>query len=136
MALRMAAVAVGRSDTALRAFYRRLAGRVGKPQALSATARKLAILIYRVLKRELAYRDPEPETYDAQQRPRLLPRLRQDASTLGLELVNRWRANPKCSRTSRPSPIPPPSALPNQSCTATADRPFVDRGSASLLRRV
>ena len=89
MALRMAAVAVGRSDTALGAFYRRLAVRIGKPQALTATARKLAILIYRVMKGELAYRDPGPATYDAQQRTRLLRRLRHHASTLGCELVNR-----------------------------------------------
>ena len=89
MALRMAALAVGRSDTALGAFHRRLAARFGKPQALTATARKLAILIYRVLKGELAYRDPGPESYDAQQRTRLLRRLRQHASTLGCELVNR-----------------------------------------------
>jgi transposase len=89
MALRMAALAVGRSATALGAFHRRLAARIGKPQALTATARKLAILIYRVLKGELAYRDPGPETYDAQQRTRLLRRLRQHASQLGCELVNR-----------------------------------------------
>ena len=63
--------------------------RIGKPQALTATARKLAIIIYRVLKGEFAYRDPGPETYDAQQRTRLLRRLRQHASTLGCELVNR-----------------------------------------------
>ena len=47
---------------------------------LTATARKLAILIYRVLKGKLAYRDPGPETYDAQRRTRLLCRLRQHAT--------------------------------------------------------
>ena len=47
--LRMAAMALGRTTTALGAFYRRLASRIGKPQAITATARKLAILIYRAL---------------------------------------------------------------------------------------
>jgi len=43
--LRMAAMTLGRGSTALGAFYRRLAGRIGKPQAITATARKLAILV-------------------------------------------------------------------------------------------
>ena len=36
--LRLAAMNLGRTQTALGAFYRRLAGRIGKPQALTATA--------------------------------------------------------------------------------------------------
>jgi hypothetical protein len=46
------------------AFYRRLAGRIGKAQAITATARKLAILVYRALKGELVYRDPGADAYD------------------------------------------------------------------------
>ena len=87
--LRMTAMSLGRTQTALGAFYRRLAARIGKPQAISATARKLAILIYRALKGELVYRDPGADAYDAQQRTRMLRRLRQRAATLGFELVNR-----------------------------------------------
>lgn len=87
--LRMTAMSLGRTQTALGAFYRRLAARIGKPQAITATARKLAILIYRALKGELAYRDPGADTYDAQQRTRVLRRLRQRAATLGFELVSR-----------------------------------------------
>jgi hypothetical protein len=34
---------VGRTSTALGAYYRRIAYRVGKPKAITATARKLAI---------------------------------------------------------------------------------------------
>jgi transposase len=37
--LRLAAVAVGRTDTALGAFYRRLSSRIGKAKAVTATAR-------------------------------------------------------------------------------------------------
>ena len=48
--LRMAAMSLGRTQTALGAFYRRLAARLDKPQAITATARKLAILVYRALK--------------------------------------------------------------------------------------
>ena len=63
--------------------------RIGKPQAITATARKLAILIYRALKGELVYRDPGADSYDVQQRTRVLRRLRQRAATLGFQLVNR-----------------------------------------------
>ena len=87
--LRMAAMSLGRSRTALGAFYRRLAARKDKALANTATARKLAILVYRVLKGELVYRDPGAAGYDTQQRSRLLHRLRRQATTLGFELVNR-----------------------------------------------
>lgn len=86
---RMAAMSLGRTQTALGAFYRRLAARIGKPQAITATARKLAILVYRALKGELVYHDPGANAYDHEQRTRVLRRLRQRASTLGFELVNR-----------------------------------------------
>jgi transposase len=87
--LRMAAMTLGRGSTALGAFYRRLAARIGKPQAITATARKLAILVYRALKGELVYRDPGADAYDRQQRSRVLRRLRRTATTLGFDLVNR-----------------------------------------------
>jgi transposase len=48
--LRLAATTIGRSDTALGAFYRRLAGRIGKQKAVTATARKIAVLFYNTLR--------------------------------------------------------------------------------------
>jgi hypothetical protein len=86
--LRMAAMTLGRGPTALGAFYRRLAGRVGKPQAITATARKLALLVYHTLKGDFVYRDPGAHAYDHQQRSRVLKRLRHTATTLGFDLVN------------------------------------------------
>jgi len=47
--LRLAAVTIGRSDTALGAFYRHLAARAGKSKAVTATARKIAVLFYNTL---------------------------------------------------------------------------------------
>jgi transposase len=87
--LRMAAMNLGRTDTALGAFYRRLAYRVGKAKAITATARKLAILVYRTLKQGLVYHDPGAAAYDAQHRLRVLRRLRQRAANLGFSLLNR-----------------------------------------------
>jgi hypothetical protein len=82
-------MSLGRTQTALGAFHRRLAARIGKPQAITATARKLAVLVYRALKGDLIYRDPGADAYDAQQRTRVLRRLRQRAATLGFQLLNR-----------------------------------------------
>ena len=86
--LRMAAMALGRSDHALGAFYRRLAVRVGKPKAITATARKLAILVYRMLRHQLTYNELSSADYDQQQRSRILRGLRKRAASLGLELVD------------------------------------------------
>ena len=86
--LRLAAMTLGRTETALGAFYRRLACRVGKAKAITATARKLAILVYRTLKDGLVYHDPGAAAYDAHHRTRVLRRLRQRAAGLGFALVN------------------------------------------------
>ena len=86
--LRLAAMNLGRTQTALGAFYRRLAFRVGKAKAITATARKLAILVYRTLKDDLVYADPGADAYDAQHRTHVVRRLRQRAANLGFVLVN------------------------------------------------
>jgi transposase len=86
--LRLTAMSVGRTQTALGAFYRRLAYRVGKAKAITATARKLAILVYRMLKGELTYQDPGAPAYEAQQRTQALRRLRNRATRLGFGLVD------------------------------------------------
>ena len=49
-ALRMSAQAVGRTATALGAFYRRIKSRIGGRGAITATAHKLSRLVYRMLK--------------------------------------------------------------------------------------
>ena len=86
--LRRAAMSLTRSSTALGAYYRRLAARLGPPKAITATARKLAILVYRVLRGELAYQDPGVATYLELHRTRLISSLRRRAKELGLSLIN------------------------------------------------
>jgi len=51
-------VTIGRSDTALGAFYRRLSARAGKSKAVTATARKIAVLFYNALRHGMDYVDP------------------------------------------------------------------------------
>lgn len=84
---RIAAVSVGRTQTALGAFYRRLAARVGKSKAVTATARKLAVLFYNALRYGIEYQDAGADYYEEQYRQRVLRNLRRRAQTLGFELV-------------------------------------------------
>ncbi len=85
--LRMCAMVVGRTSTALGAYYRRIAYRIGKPKAITATARKLAILVYRTLKGDLEYNDPGALAYEEQHRVRTLRNLRNRARQLGFGLL-------------------------------------------------
>lgn len=84
---RLAAVNVGRTSTALGAFYRRLAARVGKAKAVTATARKLAVLFYNALRYGLAYEDPGVSYYEERYRERVLKGLRRRAKEFGYELT-------------------------------------------------
>jgi len=86
--LRMCAMVLGRTSTALGAYYRRIAYRIGKPKAITATARKLAILVYGTLKGDLDYNDPGAQAYEEQHRTRTLQNLRNRARYLGFGLVS------------------------------------------------
>jgi transposase len=86
--LRRCAMSLGRTSTALGAFYRRLAARVGKAKAITATARKLAVLVYRVLSGKLVYQDPGATRYHLINRAREIKSLRKRAKLLGLELID------------------------------------------------
>jgi transposase len=86
-ALRAAAVSLARSESALGAYYRRLAARVGKAQAVTATAHKLARLIYSMLRYGTAYVDAGQEQYEQQYKERVVRNLTQRAKALGFDLV-------------------------------------------------
>ena len=87
--LRLAALSVGRTSTALGAFYRRLAVRAGKAKAVTATARKIAILFYNTLRYGTAYLDPGANRYEQQYKKRAVKALHRRAVALGYELVKR-----------------------------------------------
>jgi len=84
--LRLAAITVGRTDTALGAFYRRLSGRVGKAKAVTATARKIAVLFYNTLRHGMSYADPGASYYEDRYRQRALSNLQRRAKSLGFVL--------------------------------------------------
>lgn len=84
---RLCATSVGKTDTALGAFYRRLAARIGKAKAVTATARKIAVLFYNVLRDRVVYEDPGADAYERQHRERVFRNLRRRARRLGFEVV-------------------------------------------------
>lgn len=85
--LRMAALALQKSKTALGAYYRRISRRKGAAVAAFATARKLATLIYRMLRYGHEYVDEGAEAYEARFQRQRLSTIRSTAHQLGYDLV-------------------------------------------------
>src|SRR5262245_1619669 len=91
-ALRMCAQSVGRTQTPLGMFYRRIKSRIGGRGACTATAHKLARLVYRMLKYGRDYVKQGLEGYAAKMRADAERSLRKKAAALGFELTPRAAA--------------------------------------------
>ena len=87
-ALKMAAMSLSRSDSALGAFYRRLCSRMDKPRANTAVAHKLSRMVYFMLTRGEEYVDQGRERYEEQQRQRSISALKRRAAALGFQLAS------------------------------------------------
>ena len=86
-ALRMAAFSLANSKSALGAYYRRMRSRHGAPKAITATAHKLARLIYSMLKYGTEYVDQGQDYYEQQYQHRVMKNLKQKAAQMGFALV-------------------------------------------------
>jgi transposase len=102
VALRMAAQALGRTQSPLGLFYRRIKGRIGGKGAVTAAAHKLACLVYRMLKYGTEYVCRSLDEYEQKVRAQVERALRRKAAALGYELVR--AAGPPA-----PAPVPVPS---------------------------
>lgn len=85
--LRMAASTLYRSPTALGAYLRRLKSRKGPMKAITATAHKLAKIIYNMLRYGAEYMETGQAYYEEQYRDRKIKSLKKQAIELGLNLV-------------------------------------------------
>jgi transposase len=85
--LRQAASSVGRTNTALGSFYRRISARRGKAVGIVATARKLACAYYRLLRYGGHYVERGAAAADHDYQERRIKSLRRQAKTLGYELL-------------------------------------------------
>ena len=85
-ALKMAAMSLSHSDSALGAFYRRLCSRMDKPSANTAVAHKLARMVYFMLTRGEDFVDQGQQRYEEQQHQRSVAALRRRAAALGFDI--------------------------------------------------
>jgi len=86
-ALRLAAQSAGRTQTCLGIFYRRKQAHLGAPKATTATARKLACLIYHLLKNKQPYQEPDSASYQLRLQKSALSKLQRQAIALGYTLL-------------------------------------------------
>jgi len=86
-ALRMAAFTLSNSKSALGAYYRRMRSRQGAPKAITATAHKLARLIYSMLKHGTEYVDQGQDYYEQQYQDRVMKNLKHRAALMGFVLI-------------------------------------------------
>jgi transposase len=87
VAFRNAASTLLRSDSYLGAQYRRLRTRLGAPKAITAMARKLACLYYRLIKHGQQYVDKGTAYYESRYREQQIRVLTKKAKKLGFQLV-------------------------------------------------
>ena len=85
--LRLAAMILGHTNTPLGSFYRRKRAQLGAPKAITATARKLGCLIYRLIKNGQGYQEPDLHIYELKYKDQILNSLRKRANSFGFDLV-------------------------------------------------
>jgi transposase len=85
--LRLAALAVGRTDSCLGLFYRRIKAKHGPSKAMTATARKLAELIYHLLVNREEFVQMDTKVYEERVRKQKIIRLLREAKKLGFNLI-------------------------------------------------
>ena len=89
--LRVAVLAIGRTDTWLGRFYRRKKAHLGAPKAITATARKLACVVYHLLKYQEDYVPLDITIYELKAADARRRRLRREAEELGFEVVEKQK---------------------------------------------
>ncbi|MEI6790941.1 MAG: hypothetical protein WCK42_07150 [Myxococcaceae bacterium] len=83
----MAASCTHRTNSALGAYLRRLKARIGAPKAITATAHKIAVIIYNMLKKGIEYVESGQDYYEQQYRDRVLKSLSMRAKKMGYSLI-------------------------------------------------
>ena len=85
-ALRLAAWSLIRGHSYLSAYLRRQRARLGAPKAITATAHKLARILYNLMRHGIAYMRKQEDDYAKQVRDRLEKQLIRRARELGYAL--------------------------------------------------
>jgi len=83
----MAAFSLHHSLTPLGNYLRRMKAKLGPKAATVATAHKIAVIFYTMVKKQVEYDETIWDTRDAQREKRLEAKLKRQAKRLGYELV-------------------------------------------------
>jgi hypothetical protein len=86
---KMAAFAVQRSKNWLSMFYHRIKSKAGAAKAITATARKIAVIFYQMLRDKVKFMPLGLEEYEKTYKVWQLKKLEKQARTLGLQLAPR-----------------------------------------------
>jgi transposase len=84
---KMAAYAIQRSKNWLAAFYHRIKAKAGPAKAITATARKIAVIFYHMLKDKTEFKPMGLDVYQQTIKEQQLKKLEKQAKRLGLQLV-------------------------------------------------
>lgn len=84
---KLAAYAVQRSKNWLASFYHRIKAKAGVPKAITATARKIAVVFYTMLKNQVVFNPVDNAVYDQQCHEQQIQRLKKQAARLGLSVA-------------------------------------------------
>ncbi len=84
---RLAAFGLSRSKTALGGFYRRVQSRHGSAKAITATARKIAVIFYNMLSKGTEYVEKGLEYYEKEYKERVVNSIARKAASLGYDMV-------------------------------------------------
>jgi hypothetical protein len=105
IALMQAANAIGNlKDTHLSDFFRRIAFRKGRQAAISATARKLAVIIWTMLTKKVPYRPPKEYLFlDQKRKLKMVKRIKKNIAKFELKpekigIYNNLSMNDICLR--------------------------------------
>lgn len=85
-ALRLAAFTLYHSTSALGAYYRKMRARLGAPKAITATAHKLARILYAMLREKKSFVEIGQEAYEQAHKERQIASLKRKAAELGFSL--------------------------------------------------
>ena len=84
----MAAFAVQRSKNSLAIFYHRIRVKRGVKKAVVATARKIAVIFYKMMRDRVPFKPTIMEEYQNAFKDKQIRRIKRQAQTLGLQLVS------------------------------------------------
>jgi hypothetical protein len=87
LALRLAAHSLHHADNNLGEFFRRMKRKLGPAQAITATAHKLARIVFHLLKTHQPYDDTVFQKGDVDAQKRAESRLRRQAAQLGFQVI-------------------------------------------------